>query len=96
MKNLFTQHMTRTAVLAALSATLFMIEIPIVSFSKLDFSNLPVLLGGFSMGAVPAVLILGVKSLLGLLHSSTGGVGELADFIMGAAFVIPAALTHGR
>lgn len=96
MKKLSTQHMTRIAVLAALAAILFMIEIPIVSFYKLDFSNLPVLLGGFSMGTVPAVLILGVKSLLGLLHSSTGGVGELADFIMGAAFVIPAALIYGR
>lgn len=96
MKKLSTQHMTRIAVLAALAAILFMIEIPVVSFYKLDLSNLPVLLGGFSMGTVPALLILAVKSLLGLLHSGTGGVGELADFIMGAAYVVPAALIYVR
>lgn len=96
MKKLSTQHMTRIAVLAALAAILFMIEIPVVSFYKLDLSNLPVLLGGFSMGTVPALLILAVKSLLGLLHSGTGGVGELADFIMGAAYVVPAALIYAR
>ena len=75
-----------------------MIEVPVVSFYKLDFSNLPVLLGGFSMGVGPGVLILLVKSLLGLLHSGTGGVGELADFLMGAAMLLPAAVIyqHGK
>lgn len=96
MKTLSVQRITRIAVLSALAAILFMIEVPIVSFYKLDFSNLPVMLGGFSMGTGPALLILLLKSLLGLLHSSTGGVGELADFIMGAAYVIPAALIYGR
>lgn len=96
MKTLSIQQITRIAVLAALAAILFMIEIPIVSFYKLDLSNLPVLLGGFSMGAVPAMLILLMKSLLGLLHSGTGGVGELADFIMGAAYVLPAVLLYAR
>lgn len=94
MKSFSIQHLTRIAVLAALSTILFMIEIPVVSFYKLDLSNLPVLLGGFSMGAVPAVLILLTKSLLGLLHTNTGGVGELADFIMGAAYVLPAVLLY--
>lgn len=96
MKSLPIQRLTRIAVLAALAAILFMIEIPVVSFYKLDLSNLPVLLGGFSMGPVPAMLILLTKSLLGLLHTSTGGVGELADFIMGAAYVLPAVLLYAR
>lgn len=97
-KSLTVQQLTRIAVLAALASILFMIEVPIVSFYKLDFSNIPVLLGGFSMGAGPGLLILGVKSLLGLLHSGTGGVGELADFLMGAAMLLPAALIyrHGK
>ena len=95
-KNLSVQYLTRIAVLAALASILFMIEVPIVSFYKLDFSNLPVLLGGFSMGVGPGMLILAVKSLLGLLHSGTGGVGELADFLMGAAMLLPAAIIYQR
>ena len=67
-----------------------------VAFYKLDLSNIPVLLGAFSMGTVPGVVILGIKSAIGLLHSSSAGVGELADFIMGAALVIPASLIYHR
>ncbi len=90
------QYLTRIAVLAAISAVLYMIEIPIVAFYKLDLSNLPVMLGAFSMGPAPGLMILGVKSLLGLLHSSSGGVGEVADFIMGAALMLPAELIYRR
>ena len=88
--------MTRIAILAAIASILFLLEIPIVAFYKLDLSNIPVLLGTFSMGAVPGLIILGLKSAIGLLHSSSAGVGELADFIMGAALIIPAAVIYHR
>ena len=86
--------MTRVAILAAAASILFLIQIPIVAFYKLDLSNIPVLLGAFSMGTVPGLIILGLKSLIGLLSSSSAGIGELADFIMGAALVLPAALIY--
>ncbi|MBR4234560.1 MAG: ECF transporter S component [Clostridia bacterium] len=89
-----TGNLVRMAVLAAIASVLFLIEIPVVAFYKLDFSNLPVLLGAFSMGTLPGVIILAVKSVIGLLHSSSSGVGELADFLMGAAMVIPASLIY--
>ena len=95
-KRMSVQQLTRIAVLSALGSILFMIEVPIVSFYKLDFSNLPVLLGGFSMGTGAGMMILLVKSLLGLLHSGTGGVGELADFLMGAAMLLPSAMIYQR
>ena len=88
--------MTRIAILAAAASILFLIEIPVVAFYKLDLSNIPVLLGAFSMGTVPGLIILGIKSAIGLLHSSSAGVGELADFVMGAALVLPAALIYHR
>ena len=88
--------MTRVAILAAAASILFLIEIPIVAFYKLDLSNIPVLLGAFSMGPVPGVIILALKSAIGLLHSSSAGVGELADFVMGAALVIPASVIYHR
>ena len=89
-------NLTRIAILAALASILFLVEIPVVAFYKLDLSNLPVLLGTFSMGVIPGLVILLLKSLIGLLHSSSVGVGELADFIMGAALIIPAGLIYHR
>ena len=89
-------NMTRIAILSAMASILFLLEIPVVAFYKLDLSNVPVLLGTFSMGTVPGLIILALKSLIGLLHSSSAGVGELADFIMGAALIIPAGLIYHR
>ena len=88
--------MTRIAILAAAASILFLIEIPIVAFYKLDLSNIPVLLGAFSMGPVPGMIILALKSAIGLLHSPSAGVGELADFVMGAALIIPASVIYHR
>ena len=88
------QYMTRIAILGALSAILFMIEVPVIAFYKLDVSTLPALLGAFSMGPMPGLAILLIKDLFGLLHSGTMYVGELADFIMGAAYILPAALIY--
>ena len=93
---LSTRSLTTIAILAAISAVLFMIEIPIVLFYKLDLSSLPVLLGTFAMGPVAGTLIQLIKSLLGLLHSSSQGVGELADFIMGFAMLLPVGLVYQR
>ena len=94
------QYIARIGVLTALSAILFLVlEIPVVAFYKLDFSNLPVLLGAFSMGPIPGLIILILKNLVHLLFKgfgSTMGVGNLADLIMGAAYILPAALLYER
>lgn len=95
-KHLPVQYLTRIAILAAISTVLSMISIPVVAFYKLDLSNLPVMLGAFSMGPVPGLLILAITNLLGLLRSTSGGVGQLADFIMGAAMILPAELIYRR
>lgn len=88
----------RVGVLGAIAAVLYFFpEFPIIPpIYKLDFSTLPVLLGGFAMGPVPALLILLIKDLTGLLHSSTMGVGELADFLMSGALVVTAVLIYQR
>jgi riboflavin transporter len=89
-----TRKLTTIAILAAVASLLFLLEIPIVLFYKLDFSNLPVLLGTFAMGPAAGTAILFIKSALGLLHTSSQGVGELADFLMGLAMVLPAGLIY--
>ena len=90
-------NMTRIAMLTALACLLDLIPgIPIVGFYKLDFSLLPVMLGNFSMGPIAGAIILALKCLIGWAHSTTMGIGKLADFIMGLALIIPAGLIYAR
>ena len=64
------------------------------SFIKLDISELPALIGSFAMGPVCGVLVCLIKNLIHLTMSSTGGVGELSNFVLGVAFVLPAGLIY--
>lgn len=89
-----TRELTTIAVLTALASILFLIEIPVVAFYKLDLSNLPVLLGAFSMGPVAGITILALKDLIGMLHTTSMYVGELADFLTGLVYMLPAALIY--
>lgn len=89
-----TRKYATIAILAAVASILYVLEIPIVLFYRLDFSNLPVLLGTFSMGPVAGTTILAIKSLLGLTHTTSLGVGELADFLTGFAMLFPAGLMY--
>ena len=79
---LSTQYMTRIAVLTALSSILFLISIPVIAFYHLDFSNLPVLLGAFSMGPVPGMKMVifpeGTRSKGGPTHEFKAGSFKLA------------------
>ncbi len=83
---------------AALSYAVSFLEFPIfpaAGFLKLDFSFVFILLGGFMYGPIAGVLISGVKETLKLMTSSTGGVGELANFIVCVAFIIiPTVVYH--
>jgi len=92
------QRLTLIAILAAIAIVLYTppMQIPIVLFYKLDFSNIPVLLGTFAMGPLTGTIILLLKSSIGILFSSSLGVGELADFLMGLAMVLPAGLIYKR
>ena len=94
--NTTTKKITRIGVLSAVAALLFLIPgIPIVPpIYKLDFSTLPALLGGFSMGPLAGMLIVLVKDLVGLFTTQTGGVGELADFVVSSSLVLTAAALY--
>lgn len=87
---------TRIAVLAALSAVLYVFpEIPTpIPFYKIDLSNIPALLGAFSISPAAGAIILVIKDLTGMLHSTSAYVGELADLVTGLAMVLPAGLLY--
>ena len=91
------RKMTVTAMLSAIAVVLMFLDtaVPIMpSFIKLDLSELPALIATFALGPVCGVIVCLIKNLLHLLITTTGGVGELSNFILGAAFVLPAGLIY--
>lgn len=93
------RYLAVTAMLSAVAFVLMFFDfwIPVVpNFIKMDLSELPALIGAFAMGPSSGILVCLVKNLLHLTISSTGGVGEICNFILGAAFVLPAGLIYKR
>ena len=89
--------LTMTAVLSVIAFVLAFFEFPVPlspSFARMDLSDLPALIGAFAYGPAAGILIELVKNALQLLTSSTGGIGELANFIMGGSFVAAAGLIY--
>lgn len=97
MKNGSVRRITVTAIMSAVSFVLMLLEFatPLTpSFLKFDFSDFPAFLTAFSLGPLYGVLVELVKNLLHLPFTATMGVGELANFIVGAALVFPAGLVY--
>lgn len=96
-KFLNSKMIARVAILAAFAAILMLFEFPIPfiapDFYKLDFSEVPVILGGFMMGPFAATIIELIKIILNFVLNGTitAGVGETANFLIGCSMVIPAA-----
>lgn len=90
---------TVTALLSAMAYLLAFVELPVPlspSFAKMDLSDFPALIGAFAFGSVSGLLIELVKNALQLTSTSTGGIGELANFLMGAAYVVTAGVLYKR
>lgn len=93
--------MVQIGMLGAVSVVLMMFEIPLwfaPSFYKLDFSEVPVLIGTFAMGPLAGAAIEFIKILLHLLFkgTTTAGVGDFANFLIGCALVVPAGILYQR
>ena len=86
-------------IMSAVSAVLMMLSfnIPIMpSFIKMDFSELPALITAFSLGPVSGVIVCLIKNLINLMFTTTAGVGELSNFVLGACLVFPAGLIYKK
>lgn len=95
------RELTVTAMLAAVATVLMFLDFSlpmfIPGFVKMDVSELPALLASFSLGPVYGVAVCLIKNLLNLIfHGSTGGIGELCNFLLGAAFVATAGIIYRR
>ena len=96
-KKVNVRTLAMTAILGAVATVLMFISfsLPIIpSFVKLDFSELPALIAAFTMGPVSGAVVCLIKNLVNLPFTSTGGVGELCNFLMGVTFVVPAGLIY--
>ena len=94
-----TRRMAVTGMFSAIAMILHLLDFPLPfapGFYKLDFSELPVLVGAFAFGPVTGIIIEAVKILLKLLikGTSTAFVGDLANFVVGCSFILPASVIY--
>lgn len=95
------KKMVQIGMLGAVSVILMMFEIPLwfaPSFYKIDLSEVPVLIGAFAMGPAAGAVIELVKVVLHMVFkgSTTAGVGDFANFLIGCAFIVPAGLIYSK
>lgn len=92
-KKVSMRKLTGTAMLSAIAYVLMFLDfsVPFMpGFIKMDLSELPALIGSFAYGPVAGVIICLIKNVLHLFITTTGGVGELSNFLLGASFVLVA------
>ena len=92
-KKVSMRKLTGTAMLSVIAYVLMFLDfsVPFMpSFIKMDLSELPALIGSFAYGPVAGVNICLIKNVLHLFITTTGGVGELSNFLLGASFVLVA------
>ncbi len=95
-----TRYITICGMLGAIAMVLHIFDFPVIvlapNFYKLDFSEIPVMIGAFCLGPVGGVIIELVKILLKLVvkGTTTAFVGDLANFVVGCSFVVPAAAIY--
>ncbi len=94
-----TRRMAVVGMFSAVATILMMLEFPLFfapGFYKLDFSELPILVGAFAFGPTAGVLMEFLKILLELClrGTTTAFVGELANFAVGCSLILPASALY--
>lgn len=100
MKNKNLNKTVKISLLAAIAFVLMFFELPLTPFPwlKLDLSDVPALMGAFAFGPLAGILIEFLKVMMNLFlgGTTTGGIGELANFLIGASLIAPAAFIYWR
>lgn len=95
-----TRKLVKISLLSAIALALMMLDfaLPIFPvFLQLDLSDIPAIIGTFVMGPLAGIMIELIKNILhGLIATSTMGIGEVANFIFGIAYIIPLGLIYKR
>ena len=101
LKRTSTKVIAKVGVLAAVATLLMLLDFPLwfaPSFYKLDFSEVPVLLGAFALGPAAGAMIELVKILLNFVlnGTDTGGIGEIGNLLIGLSFIVPAGYIYKK
>lgn len=97
-----TKDMTKIGMLSVIAFILMYFQLPITfvapPFMKLDISDLPVLMGAFTMGPVFGVIIAAIKNILHIVFKGTmtAGIGELSNFIISSTFAFVSAYFYRK
>lgn len=96
-----TKKLVMAALLGALAAILMVLDfnVPFVPmFIKFDFSDFPVLIGGFVFGPLTGVVIAFLKIVLNLLFkpTTTMFVGEASNFLLSVCYMGVACLFYRK
>ena len=94
-----TRKVAMIGMFSAVAAILMLFDFPlpfVPGFYKLDFSELPILVGAFAFGPAAGVMMEFIKTLLKLFikGTSTAFVGDLANFVVGCSFILPASVLY--
>ena len=94
-----TRYLVQVAMLAAAGSVLMMWDFPLwflPPFYKIDLGEIPVIIGSLAMGPVAGILIAFLKNIIKIItqSSSTAGIGELANFVIGCALIIPPGIMY--
>lgn len=94
-----TRKMAMIGMFSAVAMILHLFDFPLPfapDFYKLDFSELPILVGSFAFGPAAGVMMEFIKVLLKLFikGTSTAFVGDLANFAIGCSLILPASVIY--
>lgn len=97
-KTLFsTRELVTIGLFSALAYVLMLLESPgYLGFLRIEFSDVPAILGGLGYGPAAGVFIELIKNLIKVLSTKTIGAGELSNFLVGSAFVIPLSIIYRK
>jgi riboflavin transporter FmnP len=95
-----TDRMVRMAIMTAVAVVLSFVPgfpiLPIVSFIRYEFSDLPILIGVFAFGTLPGVLVAALSILITFIlgQESGGPYGALMHFIAIGTYALTAGIIY--
>lgn len=92
-----TKQLVTIGLLSALAYVLMLVHLPVkyLGFLEFEFSDVPAVIAALAYGPLAGVVVELIKNLIkALTASTTGTIGELANFLISSAFLIPVGILH--
>lgn len=100
--NQSTQKIVFCGVFSAIAFVLYLLEFPIIpalSYLKMDFSDVPALVGSVFFGPLFGIAVEFIKNAIELLFKGMGtqmGFGNLMNFLVGCSYIVPFSLIFSK